>query len=128
MALKLLASRRGSGGVAGRLGVGVEGTLHGSSLLVAQLEAGLSTSGVESRGSVGDGRVAAVGEMSGIRVVVASGDSLSLRVTLVVVGHATVEVRLGLVGLLHLVGVRVSRVELGRVVHGGLVVGDLRSG
>lgn len=87
--------------------------LHGGSLLVAQLEAGLST-GVKSRTDFRAIGVAADGIADGVDVfLLAGGGSTVSEGLLVVVGETTLEMRLMVtMGLLLVVGVRVRRMEL----------------
>lgn len=88
--------------------------LHGGSLLVAQLEAGLSA-GVKSRTDFRAIGITADGIADGIDVLLlTSGSSTISEGLLVVVGETTLEVRLlvVLMGLLLVVGVGVRRMEL----------------
>lgn len=110
----------GGRGVAGTSGVVVEDVLHGGSLLVAQLEAGLSAR-VDGRTDFRAIGVSADGIVDGVDVLLlASGSSAVSESLLVVVGKTTLEMRLMvmLAGLLLDVGVRVRRMELRRVVLG----------
>ena len=87
--------------------------LHGGSLLVAQLEAGLSAR-VKSRTDFRAIGVTADGIADGVDVLLlASGSSTVPEGLLVVVGKTTLAVRLVvLMGLLLDVGMRVRRMEL----------------
>lgn len=111
MTISKLLLGNGSG-VAGTSGVGVEDVLHGSSLLVAQLEAGLSArvNGGRNLRAIG---ITADGKVDGIDVLLlASGSSTVSQGLLVVVGETTLDARVVLMGLLLDVGVGVRRVEL----------------
>jgi hypothetical protein len=103
----------GSGsGVAGTSGVVVEDVLHGSSLLVADLEAGLSAR-IEGRTNFGAVGITADGLIDGVDVLLlTSGSSTISQGLLVGVGVTTLEMRIVLAGLLLDVGVGVRRVEL----------------
>jgi hypothetical protein len=103
----------GSGsGVAGTSGVVVEDVLHGSSLLVAELEAGLSAR-IEGRTNFRAVGITANGQVDGVDVLLlTSGSSTISQGLLVGVGHTTLDVRIVLMGLLLDVGVGVRRMQL----------------
>jgi hypothetical protein len=79
--------------------------LHGSSLLVAELEAGLSAR-MEGRTNFGTIRITADGKVDGVDVpLLASGSSTISQGLLKGVGVATLDVRVELTGFLKDVGV-----------------------
>lgn len=103
----------GGRGVAGTSGVVVEDVLHGGSLLVAQLETGLSAR-VKSRTDFRAVGVTADGIVDSVDVLLLAGGSSTVSESLlVVVGKTTLDVRLVvLMGLLLDIGVGVTRMEL----------------
>jgi hypothetical protein len=86
--------------------------LHGSSLLVTQLEAGLSTR-MEGRTNLRAIGITADGKVDGVDVLLlASGSSTISQGLLKGVGVATLDVRVVFTGFLEDVGVRVERMDL----------------
>jgi hypothetical protein len=86
--------------------------LHGSSLLVAELEAGLSAR-MEGRTNLRAVGITADGKVDGVDVFLLAGGSSTVSQGLLKgVGVATLDVRVVLTGFLEGVGVRVRRVDL----------------